>query len=75
MKEKMKGVNVNPAEEKPSLMFLFSKKILEDKKAISDHLEKGGELEDLKDQYNFYMPCTPKEFNEYLAAEYGTKIF
>jgi hypothetical protein len=72
MEEKMKEVNVNPVEEKPSLMFLFCKKMLEDRKAISDHLDKGGELEDLKEQYNFYMPCTAEEFNERMTAKYGT---
>lgn len=74
MKEKMKEVNVDPAEEKPSLMFLLSKKILDDKKAISDHLDKGGKLEDLKDQYDFYLPFTAEEFNARIAAKYGTKI-
>jgi hypothetical protein len=32
------------------------KKILEDKKAISEHIQKGGKLEDLKDKYKFAKP-------------------
>ncbi len=32
------------------------KKMLEDKKAIHQHLQKGGKLSDLKDKYHFVKP-------------------
>jgi hypothetical protein len=35
--------------------FIF-KKMLEDKKAIQDHIRKGGKLEDLKGKFNFAKP-------------------
>ncbi|WP_169719483.1 hypothetical protein [Olivibacter sitiensis] len=34
------------------------KKILEDKRAISAHLQQGGKLTDLKDKYNFLDPVS-----------------
>ena len=34
------------------------KKILEDKKAIHAHLQKGGKLSDLKDKYSFLDPLS-----------------
>jgi len=37
--------------------FIF-KKILEDKKAIHEHLLHGGKLSDLKDQYKFANPVS-----------------
>jgi hypothetical protein len=35
---------------------LIFKKMLEDKKAIQEHLRKGGKIEDLKDKYHFVKP-------------------
>lgn len=35
---------------------LIFKKMLEDKKAIQDHIRKGGKLEDLKGEFNFVKP-------------------
>jgi hypothetical protein len=34
------------------------KKMLEDKKAIQDHLSKGGKIEDLKEKFNFVKPIS-----------------
>jgi len=34
------------------------KKMLEDKRAIHEHLRKGGKLADLKDKYNFATPIS-----------------
>jgi hypothetical protein len=34
------------------------KKMLEDKKAIQDHLSKGGKIEDLKGKFNFVKPIS-----------------
>lgn len=36
------------------------KKMLEDKKAIREHIKKGGKISDLKDQYNFAKPISLK---------------
>ena len=35
---------------------LIFKKMLEDKKAIQEHIRKGGKLEDLKGKFNFVKP-------------------
>jgi len=35
------------------------KKMLEDKKAIHEHLAKGGKIEDLKDRFKFVKPLYP----------------
>ena len=35
------------------------KKMLEDKKAIHEHLQSGGKITDLKDKYNFATPLSP----------------
>ncbi|MCY7420716.1 MAG: hypothetical protein LH478_03125 [Chitinophagaceae bacterium] len=35
--------------------FIF-KKMLEDKKAIHSHLQKGGKISDLKEKFNFVKP-------------------
>jgi len=35
------------------------KKMLEDKKAIHEHLSKGGKIEDLKDRFKFVKPLRP----------------
>ena len=37
---------------------LIFKKMLEDKKAIHEHLSKGGKLSDLKDKYKFANPIS-----------------
>lgn len=34
------------------------KKMLEDKRAIHNHLQSGGKLADLKDKYNFATPLS-----------------
>jgi hypothetical protein len=34
------------------------KKILEDKKAIHQHLQKGGKISDLKEKFNFVKPLS-----------------
>jgi len=34
------------------------KKMLEDKKAIQQHLQKGGKLDDLKNKYRFVKPLS-----------------
>jgi len=34
------------------------KKMLEDKKAIHEHLKKGGKLDDLKNKYRFVKPLS-----------------
>jgi len=34
------------------------KKMLEDKRAIHQHLQKGGKLEDLKNKYRFVKPIS-----------------
>jgi hypothetical protein len=44
-----------PLNSKGSAIF---KKMLEDKKAIHEHLKKGGKLTDLKDKYNFATPLS-----------------
>lgn len=37
------------------------KKILDDKKAISEHIRKGGKISEIKDKYNFVVPLPFKE--------------
>jgi len=37
---------------------LIFKKMLEDKKAIHDHISKGGKIEDLKEKFNFVKPLS-----------------
>ncbi|HWZ15349.1 MAG TPA: hypothetical protein VNW95_08945 [Mucilaginibacter sp.] len=44
-----------PLNSRGSAIF---KKMLEDKKAIHEHLERGGKLTDLKDKYNFATPLS-----------------
>ncbi|SEM16956.1 hypothetical protein SAMN05216436_102120 [bacterium A37T11] len=44
-----------PLNSKGAYIF---KKMLEDKKAIHNHLKNGGKLTDLKDQYNFATPLS-----------------
>ena len=34
------------------------KKILEDKKAIHQHLQKGGKISDIKEKFNFVKPLS-----------------
>jgi len=46
-----------PLNSKGAAIF---KKMLEDKQAIHAHLEEGGKLTDLKDQYNFAAPLSLK---------------
>ena len=36
------------------------KKILEDKKAIHQHLQKGGKISDIKENFNFVKPLSIK---------------
>ncbi len=45
----------NSLNSKGSAIF---KKMLEDKQAIHEHLQKGGKLTDLKDKYNFATPLS-----------------
>ena len=44
-----------PLNSKGAAIF---KKILDDKRAIAAHLEKGGRLSDLKDKYDFLDPLS-----------------
>lgn len=44
-----------PLNSRGSAIF---KKMLEDKKAIHEHLQSGGKLPDLKDKYNFATPLS-----------------
>jgi hypothetical protein len=46
-------VTVSTENSKGAYIF---KKMLEDKKAIHEHLAKGGKIEDLKDQFKFVKP-------------------
>lgn len=43
------------ANSKGALIF---KKMLEDKKAIHQHLQKGGKISDLKEKFNFVKPLS-----------------
>lgn len=36
----------------------FFKKILEDKKAIHEHIQKGGKIADIKEKFNFVKPLS-----------------
>jgi hypothetical protein len=36
----------------------FFKKMLEDKKAIREHIQKGGKIADIKDKFNFVKPLS-----------------
>ena len=49
-----KNTAITPAENSKGAAIF--KKMLEDKKAIHEHLSKGGKLEDLKDKYKFAKP-------------------
>ncbi len=55
--EKMNIQNANhkPLNSRGAAIF---KKMLEDKKAIHEHLQMGGKLTDLKDKYNFATPLS-----------------
>ncbi len=44
-----------PLNSKGAAIF---KKMLEDKRAIHEHLQNGGKLTDLKDKYNFLDPLS-----------------
>ena len=44
-----------PANSKGAAIF---KKILEDKKAIHQHLQKGGKISDIKEKFNFVKPLS-----------------
>ena len=44
-----------PANSKGAFVF---KRMLADKKAIREHLQKGGKLSDLKDKFDFVNPLT-----------------
>lgn len=45
--------NIFPSNSKSSEIF---KKMLEDKKAIHEHVQKGGKISELKGKFNFVMP-------------------
>ncbi len=45
---------ITPSENSKGA-YIF-KKMLEDKRAIHEHLSKGGKIEDLKDQFKFVKP-------------------
>ncbi|MDR3696401.1 hypothetical protein [Mucilaginibacter sp.] len=53
-------MNIQNTKNKPlnSRGSAIFKKMLEDKKAIHEHLQKGGKLTDLKDKYNFATPLS-----------------
>jgi hypothetical protein len=51
----MQRSNTIAATENSKGAFIF-KKMLEDKRAIHDHLAKGGKIEDLKDKFHFVKP-------------------
>jgi hypothetical protein len=44
-----------PANSKGAAIF---KKMLDDKRAITNHLQQGGKLSDLKDRFNFATPLS-----------------
>jgi hypothetical protein len=49
-----KSVIITPSDNsKGAIIF---KKMLEDKRAIHEHLAKGGKIEDLKDKFHFVKP-------------------
>ena len=50
-------IKTNKAKSNSKGALIF-KKILEDKKAIHDHLLNGGKLSDLKDKYKFANPVS-----------------
>lgn len=50
-----KKTNIISSNSKGASIF---KKMLEDKKAISAHLQKGGKLSDLKGKFNFVKPLS-----------------
>ena len=45
----------SPPNSKGAAIF---KKILEDKKAIHQHLQKGGKISDIKEKFNFVKPLS-----------------
>ena len=47
--------NISKQNSKGAAIF---KKMLEDKKAISEHLQKGGTLSELKEKYKFATPIS-----------------
>lgn len=53
----MKKENVNNISSNSKGASIF-KKMLEDKMAISAHLQKGGKLSDLKGKFNFVKPLS-----------------
>jgi hypothetical protein len=52
---KNKGFNISPSSSKGASIF---KKMIEDKKSIHEHLQKGGKISDLKDKFNFVKPVS-----------------
>ena len=56
-KMNIQKANHKPLNSKGSAIF---KKMLEDKRAIHEHLKNGGKLTDLKDKYNFALPLSLK---------------
>jgi hypothetical protein len=50
--------NTTIASTENSKGALIFKKMLEDKKAIHDHICKGGKIEDLKEKFNFVKPLS-----------------
>jgi hypothetical protein len=50
-----KATILKPANSKGAAIF---KKMLDDRKAIQEHLKKGGKISDLKDRYKFVKPLS-----------------
>lgn len=44
-----------PPKSKGAAIF---KKMIEDKKAIREHIQKGGKISEIKDNYNFVKPLS-----------------
>lgn len=72
MEEKTKEKNGSP-EERPSLLFLWCKRMLKAKKEIADHLDNGGDFADLHGRYPFVKPFTEEHFNRRIAIKYGKR--
>lgn len=51
----VQNTKYKPLNSKGAAIF---KKMIEDKKVISEHLQKGGKLTDLKDKFNFATPLS-----------------
>lgn len=54
-----KKVNIAKTKTDNSKGAAIFKKMLEDKKAIHEHIRKGGKIADLKDKFKFVKPLSP----------------